>query len=35
MNYENSQVAATAEQLKTRLASLENKADILKAVELI
>jgi phenylalanyl-tRNA synthetase alpha chain len=34
MNYENSQVAATAEQLKTRLASLENKADILKAVEL-
>ena len=34
MEYQNPKIAATAELLKGRLASLENKAEILKAVEL-
>ena len=34
MSYQNARIAEVAEQLKTRLAELENKADILKATEL-
>jgi phenylalanyl-tRNA synthetase alpha chain len=34
MNYTNPRIAETAELLKTRLESLENKSEILKAVEL-
>lgn len=34
MNYSNSRVAAVAEQLKKRFAELQDKAEILKAVEL-
>ncbi|MDB5170361.1 MAG: Phenylalanine-tRNA ligase [Candidatus Saccharibacteria bacterium] len=34
MNYQNSRIAETAELLKSRLPELQNKADILKAVEL-
>lgn len=34
MNYHNSRIAAIAEDLKSRLAGLEDKSDILKAVEL-
>lgn len=34
MSYENARIAETAEMLKTRMQELENKADILKAVEL-
>jgi phenylalanyl-tRNA synthetase alpha chain len=34
MSYQNSRIAEVAEQLKNRMNELENKADILKAVEL-
>ena len=34
MNYQNSQIADVAEQLKKRLGELQNKAEILRAVEL-
>jgi phenylalanyl-tRNA synthetase alpha chain len=34
MSYQNTKIAETAELLKNRLAELENKADVLKAVEL-
>jgi len=33
MNYQNPRIAETAELLKTRLETLENKKDILRAVE--
>ena len=34
MNYQNPQIAETAELLKKRMSELENKRDILRAIEL-